>query len=291
MGKIFFLSTLNVVATRHAGMEDDAALQQEVRSNASNDAADGGCSSDSPHQNLGSEAESDSIDCGEHFTDVLEAEKDNNFKAKPLAVKGDFTHLSQQNASTLIYPRQLVQSDQTDLTLSSICAGERDYSMLAGELTYSSFSENILQLGPSHRAQDSAIGVSHLKVAKGNEAAKSSRVAKSLATACHLQLNGHAGDESRNESQLPVNLDASSLQAKVHFLTEMNTSLRDELKVYDRLCQSLGIQVSFTSSCVDPPTAGEANTDIELLKQHLVEIRRLRGILEQLDSDAYEGLC
>ncbi|BFZ20636.1 hypothetical protein BsWGS_23675 [Bradybaena similaris] len=90
----------------------------------------------------------------------------------------------------------------------------------------------------------------------------------------------------REDSSSISSLSLEQLQLRVEHLERVNLTLREEIEVYEALHRSQGTQVS--------PSLGEAfagqgyrhernMTEEDLLKQHLIEIRKLRQRLERLD--------
>nr|KAG5710593.1 hypothetical protein BaRGS_013239 [Batillaria attramentaria] len=190
-------------------------------------------------------------------------------------------------------------------------------------LTYSSFSESILPVGTSHVRHDSAWSSPRIAQLRNGSAAQARRVnTEPQAMSPLVRSDGVGGREqfsvkvrgdggSPNGSsdvhghsilddmqcgegldQSMASADAARLQAKVMVLTDMNRTMREELRIYDSMCRSLGVQVTpgASTGVGSGESSGDSDGEIRLLQLHLTELRRLRGRLEQLDTEAHTAV-
>ncbi|CAG5130287.1 unnamed protein product [Candidula unifasciata] len=90
----------------------------------------------------------------------------------------------------------------------------------------------------------------------------------------------------REDSSSVSSLSMEQLQLRVEHLERVSLTLREEIEVYEALHRSQGTQVSpsLGEECAGEGYGQERNgTEEDLLKQHLIEIRKLRQRLERLD--------
>ncbi|RUS83102.1 hypothetical protein EGW08_009134 [Elysia chlorotica] len=76
-------------------------------------------------------------------------------------------------------------------------------------------------------------------------------------------------------------ISVDQLQGRVEHLERVNLTLREEINVYEAIYHSQGTQVSPSFS--DDNKHKNPKSDDDILKQHLVEIKKLRQRLERLD--------
>lgn len=84
------------------------------------------------------------------------------------------------------------------------------------------------------------------------------------------------------------------LQIRLEHLERVNLTLREEIGLYEALHRSQGTQVSPSlSEEFDPDSSRQekGTSEEDLLKQHLIEIRKLRQRLERLDVTKDPGKC
>ncbi|XP_076436718.1 uncharacterized protein LOC143276177 isoform X2 [Babylonia areolata] len=196
-----------------------------------------------------------------------------------------------------------------EVTFSALLGDDVLDGTAMDNLTYSSFSESILPMGPSQGHQDSAWSLPRGVNLPGRHGAtsKGHRVDKECRSAEHTEAgssgdeamtydgNGtlHSNNSARDASSQGEEEDSSRLKTRVMVLTDMNRTLREELSVYDTLCRSLGVQVSVEGAGSSTgEVSGEETCDgqMRLLQLHLVELKRLRARLEQLDTEAHNAV-
>lgn len=106
-----------------------------------------------------------------------------------------------------------------------------------------------------------------------------------------LHLDSSHGDKDNSRrvtfsettrSESPVN-NVSILTTRLNALEDLNRTLKDEIHLYEKMCTSMGTQISPRKS----PTKSSGDIDKDLLLEHLQEIRALRTKLEKSlhDSD------
>ncbi|XP_033732642.1 golgin subfamily B member 1-like isoform X3 [Pecten maximus] len=78
--------------------------------------------------------------------------------------------------------------------------------------------------------------------------------------------------------------EVESLRARLSAVEDLNKTLKDELNVYENLCTSIGVQNSPIK--MSPQSKSKRDTDTDLLRQHLAEIRQLRIKLEHSVKDS-----
>ncbi|XP_021357283.1 myomegalin-like isoform X3 [Mizuhopecten yessoensis] len=78
--------------------------------------------------------------------------------------------------------------------------------------------------------------------------------------------------------------EVESLRARLSAVEDLNKTLKDELNVYENLCTSIGVQNSPTK--MSPCSKSKQETDTDLLRQHLSELRALRIKLEHSVTDS-----
>ncbi|KAL8598140.1 hypothetical protein ACOMHN_043211 [Nucella lapillus] len=178
-------------------------------------------------------------------------------------------------------------------------------------LTYFSFSESILPLDQSEGQREDALSVGQGSCQQGVAGSHDARrlVDQGAQSSENTEGTGSSGDEtmcigngtllsdlSGNEGGASEEESSSRLKNRVQVLTDMNRTLREELGVYDSLCQSLGVQRSLGDWQVSVAEGGESggkesgDSQVRLLQLHLAELKKLRTRLEQLDTDAHNAV-
>ncbi|CAL1545410.1 unnamed protein product [Lymnaea stagnalis] len=76
-------------------------------------------------------------------------------------------------------------------------------------------------------------------------------------------------------------LNVEQLKVRIEHLEQVNLTLREEVSLFEALQRSTGTQVSF--SLTENLSTPRPESEGDLLRQHLVEIRKLRQRLERLD--------
>lgn len=219
-----------------------------------------------------------------------------------------------------------------DMTFSTMVGENVPDTTQIDNLTYTSFSESILPVGLNQGHNDSAWSSPRLQQVRGNNIVQARRIntephglsplTRSEGVGGREQFSRGVGDDGspkdaaenmaikhsqrldsaendltsfhpENDQSISA-LEASRLQAKVMVLSDMNHTMREELRIYDSMCRSLGVQV--TSGTATGAGSGESSGEdscdgeIRLLQLHLKELRRLRSRLEQLDTDAHNAV-
>ncbi|XP_052094459.1 myomegalin-like isoform X5 [Mytilus californianus] len=91
----------------------------------------------------------------------------------------------------------------------------------------------------------------------------------------HVTFSDATGRES------PVN-NVSVLTTRLNALEDLNRTLKDEVNLYEKMCTSMGTQISPRKS----PSKSAGDLDKDLLLEHLQEIRALRTKLEKSLEDS-----
>lgn len=78
--------------------------------------------------------------------------------------------------------------------------------------------------------------------------------------------------------------EVESLLARLNAVEDLNQTLKDELNVYENLCTSIGVQNSQVN--MSPRSKDRQQTDTDLLREHLAELRGLRIKLEHSVKDS-----
>lgn len=91
----------------------------------------------------------------------------------------------------------------------------------------------------------------------------------------HVTFSDTTGRES------PVN-NVSVLTTRLNALEDLNRTLKDEVNLYEKMCTSMGTQISPRKS----PSKASGDLDKDLLLEHLQEIRALRTKLERSLEDS-----
>ncbi|XP_063423940.1 myomegalin-like isoform X6 [Mytilus trossulus] len=91
----------------------------------------------------------------------------------------------------------------------------------------------------------------------------------------HVTFSDVTGRES------PVN-NVSVLTTRLNALEDLNRTLKDEVNLYEKMCTSMGTQISPRKS----PSKASGDLDKDLLLEHLQEIRALRTKLERSLEDS-----
>ncbi|XP_076090848.1 uncharacterized protein LOC143062910 isoform X4 [Mytilus galloprovincialis] len=104
----------------------------------------------------------------------------------------------------------------------------------------------------------------------------------------HFENSHRENDNSRHVTfsdvtgrESPVN-NVSVLTTRLNALEDLNRTLKDEVNLYEKMCTSMGTQISPRKS----PSKASGGQDKDLLLEHLQEIRALRTKLEKSLEDS-----
>ncbi|GFR98518.1 myomegalin [Elysia marginata] len=97
----------------------------------------------------------------------------------------------------------------------------------------------------------------------------------------HMTNMDHSMSTTMNEDVSSMNVD--QLQGRLEHLERVNLTLREEINVYEAIYRSQGTQVTTSFFDSSDKEQERPKSDDDLLKQHLVEIKKLRQRLERLD--------